>query len=109
MTDRLRLDQRLVESDFKPLGQRVPEAIHRRVEHLCELAFQAGERREPSKMEMLAALLLGCPTDPQELRRLLRAYGDATVATALPWAVEEGAEVIDLPARRSGPRSRRSG
>jgi hypothetical protein len=102
-------DQRLVDVEKAPLGQRVPAPLHDRIEKLCDLAYEGGEPRRPSKMEMIAALLLASPTDTSALRNLLREYGEATVATALPWssATDPGA-VIELRKRTSGPRSGRS-
>jgi hypothetical protein len=52
---------------------------------------------------MLAALILGAPTDPAQLVELLRAYGRARVADAL---LDGGgdADVIEITKRKSGPR-----
>jgi hypothetical protein len=107
MSREIRPQARLVDQDFKPLGQRVPAPLHERIEQLCEIAYAAGERQRPSKMEMLAALLLATPTDGQELRRLLQQYGEATVGDALPWSAADEGDVIELPSRGPGPRSGR--
>lgn len=99
------LEDRLLEANPKPLGQRVPEPLHERVEQLCELVYEAGEPRRPSKMEMIAALLLAAPTDPEELVELVRRYGRARVRDTLVQAEATSADVINLPDRTSGPRS----
>jgi hypothetical protein len=108
MPPNYRPNDRLIDADpISPLGARIPAPLHERIERLCEVAFQAGETRQPSKQEMAAAILLGSTTDGQELRELLRRYGEATVADALPWLADGEAEVIELPKRKPGPRSGR--
>jgi len=110
MSPEYRPDQRLVTAlPRKPLGARVPAPLHERVERLCEAAYAAGQTRQPSKEEMVAALLLACPTDGTKLRELLNAYGEATVADALPWLTDDQGGVIALPVRKSGPRSGAAG
>lgn len=100
-------NSRLIEANPVPLGQRVPEPLHERVEQLCDLAYEAGEPRRPTKQQMVAALLFGAPTDADELVKLLRRYGRAKVADALPRSEAAPGDVIELPKRRSGPRSSR--
>lgn len=107
MNPPFRREERLIDADPRPLGQRVPEPLHERVEQLCERVYNAGAVRRPSKMEMIAALLYGSPTDPDELRQLLEGYGRATVADALVEEAGDDQKVIDLPRRKSGPRSPR--
>lgn len=98
--------QRLIEVRHKSLGQQVPEPLHERVEQLCDLVYEAGEAQRPSKMQMVAALLFGSPIEADELIDLLRRYGRATVADALVESTAPAdASVIELPARKSGPRS----
>jgi len=109
MSPTFRPDDRLLEAALKPLGQQVPEPVHERIEQLCDAVWNAGEPRRPTKMEMVGALLFGSPTDPDELVEMLRRYGRATVADALlPTSGRLGA-VIELPKRKSGPRSARRG
>ncbi len=87
-----RPDDRLVTAEPKKLlGSRVPAPLHERMERRCELAYEAGEARQPSKEQMIAAILLASPTDGAKLRELLNAYGQATVADVLPWLAAEGA------------------
>src|SRR5262245_13183444 len=98
--------QRLIEARLKGLGQDVPEPLHERIEQLCDLVYAAGEAQRPSKMQMVAAVLFGAPTDADELVALLRRYGRATVAEALVESTASAdSSVIRLPTRRSGPRS----
>lgn len=98
--------QRLIEVRHKSLGQQVPEPLHERVEQLCDLVYDAGEAQRPSKMQMVAALLFGSPTDADELIDLVRRYGRATVAEAIVESTAAAdSSVIKLPARKSGPRS----
>jgi hypothetical protein len=56
-------------------------------------------------MEMIGALLLAAPRDPDELIRVLRNYGKATVGDALAEITSSPGTVIDLPERKPGPRS----
>jgi hypothetical protein len=102
-------DDRLIETDEKLLGQRIPKLLHERVEALCSIAYEAGERKRPSKEDMVAALILDGPTDGQELRDLLEKYANATVAEALPQTANAQqlpkGTLIELPQRNSGPRS----
>src|SRR4051794_10290951 len=105
MSPAFRPRDRLLDANPKSLGQRVPEPLHERIEQLCERVYQAGERSRPSKMEMVGALLFGSSTDAEELRKLLRRYGEATVADALVEDAGNDQKVINLPRRKSGPRS----
>jgi len=57
---------------------------------------------------MVGALLFGSPSDPSELSNLLDRYGKATVADALLDDSGEDKNIIDLPRRKSGPRSPRA-
>lgn len=104
MTPPFRRDDRLVTANPQPLGQRVPEPLHTRVEQLCDRAHAAGELRRPTTMEMVAAILLAASTDPQELRQMLHQYGAATVADALVEETGDDENVVELPRRKSGPR-----
>lgn len=107
MTRSFHPNDRLVDTNLAPLGQRVPEPLHERVEQLCDLVYDAGEARRPTKQQMIAALLFGASTDATELIELLRRFGRATVADALVTSETSAAEVIQLPNRKSGPRSGR--
>jgi hypothetical protein len=94
---------RLTEADPKPMGQRVPNPLHERIEELCDLVY-AKKYGRPTKMRMLAALLLGAPTDATVLQEMLLAYDAATVAEC-PAIPERGkGEVVEYPERKSGPR-----
>lgn len=101
-------DSRLVDVDKTPLGQRVPAPLHDRMEWLCDLAYEAGEPRRPSKMEMVAAVLLASPTDGKSAREILKKLGEATVADALPSSESKPGELVRLGTRKPGPRSGKS-
>jgi hypothetical protein len=105
LSPNLQPNDRLIEANHAPLGQRVPEPLHERVKQLCDLAYEAGVVPRPSKMQMIAALLLGAPSDADEVVELLRKYGQATVADALVKRTSPGS-VIQLSERKSGPRRR---
>lgn len=99
---RLNVGDRLIETLPKALGQRVPEPLHRRLIELCDLVYEAGQPQRPTKADMLAALILAAPEDPEELVALLQRYGRARVGDAF-LAGPEG-DVIEFAARTSGPR-----
>jgi hypothetical protein len=101
----LRATDRLIEAESKALGQRVPEPLQRRLIELCDAVYRAGEPHRPTKAELLAALILAAPEDPNELVELIRAYGRATVGDALVSRPEEGAVIAFAP-RTPGPRRR---
>jgi hypothetical protein len=100
-------NHRLIEADPRPLGQRIPNPLHERVDELCDVVYRAGHAR-PTKVRMLAAVLLAAPTDPATLDALLRAFDRATVGDALVAPGRADGNVIRLPERKSGPRSGRS-
>ena len=94
---------RLIETAPKALGQRVPEPLHRRLIELCDAVYEAGEPRRPTKADMLAALILAAPEDPERLIEILLTYGRARVRDALLAKPDDG-DVIEFPARTSGPK-----
>jgi hypothetical protein len=96
------VNERLDESKQRGVGVDMAVPLHERIDQLCDLVYAAGHAR-PSKRKMLAALVLGSPTDANELDVLLRAYDRARVADALVTSTQQG-NVVDLPQRRSGPR-----
>jgi hypothetical protein len=99
--------ERLIDTPGQALGQRVPECLHERLDQLCDIAYAAGEPQRPTKMQMVGALIFGGPSDPDELVELLRRYGRATVGDAMVGTTIPAGAVIELPARKSGPRSSR--
>lgn len=103
--DRLDLSLRL--SDCEETSAAVEWAIplHHRVDQLVTLAEDSGERT--TRKELVAALVLAAPEDADELSRLLRAYRTSLARDAL-LAVPHGENVIELPRRGPGPRSRKS-
>jgi hypothetical protein len=94
---------RLLETEAKGLGQRIPEPLHARLDALCNLVYDAGEAKRPTKADMVAALILASSEDGHELRLIYQAYGAARVADASVGPVESSA-LIELPRRTSGPR-----
>lgn len=107
MTSRLRSDMRLVNTPDAQLTLRMPEVLHQRIDRLCDLAFEAGERKRPTKQEMVAALLFSSPVEGAELRAILSQFGQATVGDALPWEQTGEGAVIKMTPRKSGPREGR--
>lgn len=103
MSPRYKSQMRLHEADPKPLGQRVPKPLHERVEELCELLYAAGYSR-PTKAKMVAALLLGAPTDPAVLSQLLHDYDAASVGACPLDPSKAESKTITYPERNSGPR-----
>ena len=99
-------NQRLTEADPKPLGQRIPNPLHERIDELCDAVYRARHAR-PTKVKMLAALLLAAPTDPAILVELLQSFDGATVGDALVAPERAEGNVIKFPERKSGPRSDR--
>jgi hypothetical protein len=85
------------------MGQRVPNPLHERIEELCDVVYAAKHGR-PTKMRMLAALILGAPTDAAVLLRMLREYDGATVADCPAIPERAKGEVVEYPERKSGPR-----
>jgi hypothetical protein len=103
--DIYKAQDRLVKAKTASLGQRVPEPLHHRLVRLCDIVYDAGERVRPTKADMVAALILAAPEEPEELVRLLRAYGSATVGDTV---VGEPQDVISLESRTPGPRTGRA-
>jgi hypothetical protein len=101
------VSERLDEAKERGVGVNMPVPLHERIEQLCELVYEAGFAR-PTKRKMLAALVLGSPTEAKELDRLLRLYDQARVGDALVTAAPQG-NLVDFPRRVSGPRPKRSG
>ncbi len=107
MSPKFDVGERLDEARERGVGVNMPVPLHERIDQLCELVYQAGLAR-PTKRKMLAALVLGSPTDANELDRLLRLYDQARVRDALATAAPEGT-IVEFPRRASGPRPKRSG
>jgi len=87
------------------IGVGVPGPLSGRLDALVELANRAGAANT-SRKELVAAVLLAVPAEPQALAELVRAYRTARVADA----IVEGAarERILQPERPPpGPRPRR--
>lgn len=97
-------DDRLVEATPKQLGQRIPEPLHRRLEELCDIVYDAGAARRPTKEDMVASLVLGAPEDSARLQEMLASYGRARVRDAFVDKAPTNSPVIELKPRKPGPR-----
>lgn len=106
MSPRYDRNQRLTEADPKPLGQRIPNPLHERIDELCDVVYLARHAR-PTKVRMLAALILAAPTDPAILVEVLQTFDGATVGDALVAPKRADGNVIEFPERKSGPRGLR--
>lgn len=82
-----------------------PLAIDHRLETLVDRANTVGAGT--SRKELLAAILLTCETDAQELAEAVRQYRVSRVADALLDATPHPAGYVDFGTRRPGPRSNR--
>jgi hypothetical protein len=80
-----------------------PAPIDARLNQLVDAAVEAGERL--SKADVIGALVLVAPNDPEELGRLVRAYRRTKAGDILRAPV--GADVIVFEERRSGQRPHR--
>ena len=100
---RLNMSDRLIEAEpKKALGQRLPEPLHRRLLELCDLVYESGQPQRPTKADLLGALILAAPEDPEVLIELLQRYGKADVRQAFVDSPEDS--VLELVERTSGPR-----
>lgn len=96
-----------MEADPKPLGQRVPEPLHERIEALCDRVYEAGHRR-PAKADLVAALLLEASGNADALHRSLERYYAANVGDALLEDRRDEGDLIQFPERKPGPRTGRA-
>lgn len=97
-------DDRLIEATVRQLGQRIPEPLHRRLGELCDLVYEDGAPRRPTKEDLIAAIILGAPEDPTQLKAMLDAYGRARVRDAFIDLALADTAVIELAPRTPGPR-----
>jgi hypothetical protein len=101
------LSERLDESRERGVGVNMPDALHERIEQLCEAMRAAGHRR-PSKREMLSAIVLTSPVETDKLAAAVDEFHRVCVRDALVECSEPG-DVVEFPHRGPGPRSARSG
>ena len=78
-----------------------PVPVDQRLNELIDRLADAGEG-DTTRSRLLAALVAGAPTDTEELRLLLSAYGQLTAGTV----VLQPKGPINLPERRPGRRPR---
>jgi hypothetical protein len=100
----LKAADRLIEAETKALGQRIPEPLQHRLIELCDAVYEAGQPHRPTKADMLAALILAAPDDPESLIEVLQRYGRARVSDALVTRSDGDGDVIAFAPRTSGPR-----
>lgn len=100
----LDLSQALTDPEAVPhqIGVAVALALSGRLDALVMRAASIGERA--SRREVLSALILSAPSDPEEISRIVRKYRIATVEDALIDKIVDDA--ILNPTRRHGPRRR---
>jgi hypothetical protein len=102
--DRLDLAARLAEGEETGAAIDWPVALHHRVDQLVELAEGVGERT--SRKELVAAVVLAAPEEPERLSEMVRTYRTAFTRDAL-LNVPAGENVIELRRRGPGPRSKK--
>ena len=97
-------DHRLRDCHDRQAGMSWPVPIHARLDELVRLA-RDGAGRDTSRKELVAALLLSAPSDPDELDAIIRKYRLATAREALvrPEDAEQG-NVLRIPRHGPGPR-----
>lgn len=79
---------------------RWPMPVDQRLNELLDRLADAGDG-QTTRSRLLAALVAEAPSDPEELRALLRAYGRRTAGTV----VLQRSGPIERPVRRPGRRS----
>lgn len=97
-------EHRLRDCPHRQAGMAWPTPIHARLDELVQLA-RDGAARETNRKELVAALVLAAPTDPDELDAVIRRYRLATAREALvsPEDVEHD-NVLRIPRHGPGPR-----
>lgn len=87
------------------MGLALSHPISDRVDALVDLIESAGERT--NRKELIAALILAAPVQPDQLAAVLRGYRQALVRDALLDPRQAGA-TVHLKPHRPGPRRRRT-
>lgn len=82
-----------------------PTAIDARLDHLLSLVVQ---QHRTDRRELAAAIIFSIEADPARLGELLGNYRGAITRDALPHldSVTAGANVVELPKHKPGPRPR---
>ena|ERR1700741_1234570 len=102
--DNRKLDpsQPLRDTEERPIGVAVPVPLSRRLDLLVRRAEAAGARA--FRKDLVAALILAAPEEPEELLELFLRYRKATAADA---AIEQdAADVLQLDRAKPGRRPR---
>ncbi len=95
----------LRETEERSIGVSVPLPLSRRLDLLVKRAERAGARAY--RKDIVAALILAAPEEPEELLQLFTRYRTATAADA-GLADEPGATVLRLQRPKPGRRPRGS-
>jgi hypothetical protein len=98
------LDAPVAHQRERNLGVLVPIPVSERLETLTDILYSEGHGRVPRK-ELVAALLLAAPTDPDELATCLRKYRTSRVRDTLV-AEPLSDNIVSFPLRSPGPRAR---
>jgi hypothetical protein len=104
MSPNVDANERLCAARESTLGAPVADVLHQRLEELCDVVFAAGSPR-PTKKRLVSAIILAASTDAEALSAMLARYDAALVRDAL--VQQSDGDVVELHARRPGPRSRR--
>lgn len=94
----------LQDTEERPIGISLPVPLSKRLDLLVERAERAGARAY--RKDILAALILAAPEDPEELLDLFSRYRRATAAEA-SFAGEPRSTVLRHQRRKPGRRVRR--
>ena len=105
---RLRLGDRMLESETRATSMSLPVAVHRRLDELAELTSVI----KSSRAELIAMLVATTDLDPKALEAAVLAYRRMTVAEVLPPSPDEGTahseDDVVIPLRGPG-RPKRAG
>lgn len=97
-------DAYLVESDDRPVNFAWPWAIDRRLDAMLEAVAR---KRRTSRRELVAAIVLTTPSDPEHLCDIIDTYRDSTVRDAVPEEDVDSSNVVMLRSHPPGPRTDR--
>jgi hypothetical protein len=98
-------DVTLWETEERPIGVSVPLLLSKRLDELVKLAGQTGARLY--RKDIVAALILAAPEDPEELHQLFLDYRKAK-ARAAEVGGDTDAEILQLEPQKPGRRPRTS-
>lgn len=97
-------DEPLRDAEERPIGVSIPVPLSRRLDALVERAASAGPR--VYRKDLVAALLLAAPEDPDDLADLVLRFGRAKARDASLSGDQDGT-VLELARPKPGRRPRR--